>query len=332
MKKVIFILGAIVILVLLAGSCSQQIKETYKNINEIQNEKENCVSGCREPTQLYGNCSSQVEKDENGNCYKTCPYECSDSSPYANCRYDSQCIGCGFKKFRVNCDGSINPEWGDDSILSDGNLDKIVTPKPLQTFEVSNPGDDSQANNDMQATKDGKMREDDLPEYEKELTKGSYIEDNDNIAKNTNNTPYLNPDENDISLDIIKPRSCGDIHFHYYNMNANPSGNVLDSVARSGGILSNKLENGIKNAVNEQNATQNSPNYNSAYNYGAPGTKFPTDEQGQIKQYTVNYEDRPSITGIFQDTGPLGANIGQYGTHIKGCNCPPSGSDVDTTK
>ena len=64
----------------------------------------------------------------------------------------------------------INPEWGDNSILNDGNLDKIVTPKPLQTFEVSSPTDDDQANNDMQTTKDGRMDEDDLPEYEKELS------------------------------------------------------------------------------------------------------------------------------------------------------------------
>lgn len=324
MKKVIFILGAIVVLVLLAGTCSQQIKETYKNINE----KENCMNGCKEPTQLYGNCSSQVEKDENGNCYKTCPYECSDSSPHANCRYDSQCMGCGFKKFRVNCDGSINPEWGDNSILGNNNLDNIVTPKPLQTFELSSPADSAQTNNDMQSTKDGKTGNDDLPEYEKELTKGSYIEDNNNLANNTNNTPYINPDESGENLSIIKPGSCGDIHFHYYNMNANPSGNALESVARSGGIMSNKLENGVQNAVDQRNATINSPDYNSAYNFGTPGTHFPTDEQGQIKQYKVNYKDRPSITGVFQDTGPLGANIGQYGTHIKGCNCPPGGSDV----
>lgn len=332
MKKVIFILGAIVVLVLLAGTCSQQIKETYKNINEIQNEKENCMTGCKQPTQLYGNCSSQVEKDANGNCYKTCPYECSDASPYANCRYDSQCIGCGFKKFRVNCDGSINPEWGNNTVLNGNNLDKIVTPKPLQTFEISSPNDEAQKDDDMQTTKDGKMGEDELPQYEKELTKGSYIKDNDNLAINTNSTPYINPDESGEDLNIIRPGSCGDIHFHYYNMNANPSGEGLDSVARLGGILSNQLENGIQNSIKTQNAIKNSPNYNSAYNYGAPGTHFPTDEQGQIKQYTVNYEDRPSITGIFQDTGPLGANIGQYGTHIKGCNCPPAGSDVDTTK
>ena len=37
MKKVIFVLGAIVVLVLLAGTCSQQIKETYRNINEMNN-------------------------------------------------------------------------------------------------------------------------------------------------------------------------------------------------------------------------------------------------------------------------------------------------------
>lgn len=332
MKKVIFILGAIVVLVLLAGTCSQQIKETYKNINEIQNEQENCMTGCKQPTQLYGNCSSQVEKDENGNCYKTCPYECSDASPYANCRYDSQCMGCGFEKFRVNCDGSINPEWGDNSVLSDNNLDKIYTPKPLQTFEDSSPADENQKNEDMQTDTDGKKGKMLLPEYEQQLTKGSYIEDNDNLARNTNNTPYINPDESGEDLNMIKPGCCGDIHFHYYNMNANPSGNSLDSVARAGGIISNKMQNGMQKAVDYKKAVQNSPDYNSAYNYGVPGTQFPTDAKGALKQFTVKYEDRPSITGMFQDTGPLGANIGQYGTHIKGCNCPPSGSDVDTTK
>ena len=329
MKKVIFVLGAIVVLVLLAGVCSKQIKETYRNINEMNNEKQNCMGGCREPTQLYGNCSSKVEKDENGNCYKSCPYECSDSSPYANCRYDSQCMGCGFKKFRVNCDGSINPEWGDSTVLSNNNLDKIVTPKPLQTFEDSSPNDDAQANEDMQTSKDSKKGRETLPEHEKELTKGSYVEDNDNLARNTNDTPYINPDENAESIDIIRPGCCGDIHFHYYDMNSNPSGNALESLARAGGILSNKMQNGVDKAIDQQNALQNSPNYNSAYNFGAPGTKFPTDEQGQIKQFTVNYKDRPSVTGMFQDTGPLGANIGQYGTHIKGCNCPPGGSTVN---
>ena len=181
----------------------------------------------------------------------------------------------------------------------------------------------------MQASKDSKKGREALPEYEKELTKGSYVEDNDNLARNTNDTPYINPDENEESIDIIRPGSCGDIHFHYYDMNSNPSGNALESLARAGGILSNKMQNGVDKAVDQQNALQNSPNYNSAYNFGAPGTKFPTDEQGQIKQFTVNYEDRPSVTGMFQDTGPLGANIGQYGTHIKGCNCPPGGSTVN---
>ena len=331
MKKVIFILGAIIVLVLLAGTCSQQIKETYKNINTIQNEKQDCMTGCRNPTQLYGNCSSEIEKDENGNCYKKCPYECSDSSPYANCRYDSQCMGCGFKKFRVNCDGSINPEWGDNSVLNENNLDKIITPKPLPTFETSSPHDDDQSNEDMQTSKDSNKDANDLPEYKTELTKGSYIDDNDNLATNTNSTPYINPDDNDENLNIIKPGCCGDIHFHYYNMNPNPSGNAIDSMARAGGILSNKMQNGVQNSINQQNATENSPNYNSAYNYGAPGTQFPTNAQGKINQFAVKYEDRPSITGIFEDTGPLGANIGQYGTHIKGCNCPPSGSDVNST-
>ena len=151
--------------------------------------------------------------------------------------------------------------------------------------------------------------------------------------------PAITPDENakyyaefTVDLDIIKPGACGDIHFHYYEMNSNPSGGLLNSLARAGGLIQNQMQNGIQNSNNKQDELKSSPDYNSAYNYGAPGSQFPTDEQGQIKQYNVKYTDRPSITGIFQDKGPLGANIGQYGTHIKGCNCPPSGSDVDSTK
>ena len=45
----------------------------------MNNEKQNCYGEVVENLQLYGNCSSKVEKDENGNCYKSCPYECSDS-------------------------------------------------------------------------------------------------------------------------------------------------------------------------------------------------------------------------------------------------------------
>ena len=155
---------------------------------------------------------------------------------------------------------------------------------------------------------------------------------NTRLARNTNNMPYINPDENGDNIDIIRPGCCGDIHFHYYDMNSNPSGNALESLARAGGILSNKMQNGVQKAMNNQKAVQNSKGYNSAYNYGAPGTQFPTDAQGALKQFTVNYEERPSITGMFQVGGPLGANIGQYGTHIKGCNCPPCSSDVDPTK
>tara|TARA_B100000925_G_scaffold289339_1_gene272015 strand:+ start:4042 stop:5019 length:978 start_codon:yes stop_codon:yes gene_type:complete len=325
MKKVIFILGAIVILVLLAGSCSQQIRETYKNINEIENEKDNCMTGCKAPTQLYGNCSSQIEKDENGNCYKTCPYECSDASPYANCKYDSQCMGCGFKKFRVNCDGSINPEWGDNSIIEDNSdLSKIHTPKPLQTFEASNPSDGNKDMSDYQSKLDSKKGNIELPD--------SIKNDNDNLAKNTNSTPYINPDENNGNLDEVKPGCCGDIHFHYYDMNSNPSGGNIYSVARGGGILSNRMQNGIQNAEDYKKSVENSSDHNSGYNYGAPGTQFPTDSQGALKQFTVDYEERPSVTGMFQVGGPLGANIGQYGNHIKGCNCPPCSSDVDPTK
>ncbi len=315
MKQAIYFLIAIFILVLIAGVGSKQIRETYDNINTVSNKEQKCMDGCNPPEKLYGNCSNKIEKDSDGNCYKTCPYECNDSSPYSNCRYDTQCMGCGFKKFRINCDGSINPEWSDNTSLDDqSNLDNINQPNPLQQYDSSGPQDENQSNQDMATSKDGK--------------KGSITQPGDFVTENINDTPYINPEESMEDLSKIQPGCCGDIHFHYYNVNSNPSGNSLDSMIRSGGMIENRLQNGIQNAVDYQNNLQNSSDYNSAYNYGAPGTQFPTDEQGQISQYRVKYEDRPSVTGLFDDTGPLGANIGQYGTHIKGCNCPPGGSDI----
>ena len=41
---------------------------------------------------------------------------------------------------------------------------------------------------------------------------------------------------------------------------------------------------------------------------------------GQINQYSVQYTSRPSITGMFTETGPLGANIGAF-DDLHDCNC-----------
>lgn len=56
------------------------------------------------------------------------------------------------------------------------------------------------------------------------------------------------------------------------------------------------------------------------YNYGAPGSKENVNAE-MIKIYRVNYAKRPSLTGIYTDTGPLGANIGCYDSQTQGCNC-----------
>lgn len=56
------------------------------------------------------------------------------------------------------------------------------------------------------------------------------------------------------------------------------------------------------------------------YNYGAPGSKENASAE-MIKIYRVNYAKRPSLTGIYTDTGPLGANIGCYDSQTQGCNC-----------
>lgn len=58
----------------------------------------------------------------------------------------------------------------------------------------------------------------------------------------------------------------------------------------------------------------------NVYNYGEPGsTENPNSEM--IKIFSVKYPKRPSLTGIYTDTGPLGANIGCYDSQTQGCNC-----------
>ena len=56
----------------------------------------NCPAGCVAPTELSGNCNS-LEKDANGNYYKTCPYECTKTFG-SGCELDQQCTPCGSRK------------------------------------------------------------------------------------------------------------------------------------------------------------------------------------------------------------------------------------------
>ena len=81
---------------------------------------------------------------------------------------------------------------------------------------------------------------------------------------------------------------------------------------RAGGIISSE--------VTDQTVPTSQSNDSSAYNYGVPGTEFPTDSMGQVDQYAVEYKERPSVTGMFTETGPMGANIGAF-EDLHDCNC-----------
>lgn len=98
-------------------------------------------------------------------------------------------------------------------------------------------------------------------------------------------------------------------------INYNPSSaintNEYTPPPRAGGIVSSDVTNAI---------TSSESNDSSAYNYGAPGTESPTDSMGQVDQYAVEYKERPSVTGMFTDTGPMGANIGAF-EDLHDCNC-----------
>jgi len=70
-----------------------------------------CPNGCTAPSELTGNCDS-LEKDENGNYYKNCPYECSGPG----CQYDQQCTDCGAFKITGLWDKNGNYIGQDESV------------------------------------------------------------------------------------------------------------------------------------------------------------------------------------------------------------------------
>jgi len=308
---------AIFTLLLIAGISNRYLRESYTNIKEMNDSDESisCTRGCSPAKKIYGNCNSKVEKDNQGRCYKTCPYECPNSESYSSCRYDSECSGCGVTRFRVNCDGSLNPEWGDDTTLDNPVINNTKQPQRLQKYTGFGPSDEMAKTADFQNNKDGLDTKDIDP-------------DKINVSEHINSMPYIDPqDPIENSTTDIKPECCGDIHYHYYMMNPNPSGSTLDDISRAGGIISNKLQDGVHNAVRRQKQIRDSSKYNSAYNYGVPGSEFPTDAEGALQQFTVKYKERPSVTGMFEVNGPLGANIGMYGNHLQGCNCPPADAE-----
>ena len=55
-------------------------------------------------------------------------------------------------------------------------------------------------------------------------------------------------------------------------------------------------------------------------NYGETGSTENVQAE-MMKTYKVEYAKRPSLTGIYTETGPLGANIGCYDSQTQACNC-----------
>jgi len=58
----------------------------------------------------------------------------------------------------------------------------------------------------------------------------------------------------------------------------------------------------------------------NALNYGENNSTENVQAE-MMKTYKVEYAKRPSLTGIYTETGPLGANIGCYDSQTQACNC-----------
>lgn len=97
------------------------------DIADFFNDKKKC-NGCVKPKSMYGNCSDTIHKDDKNNCFIECPYVCEKLNFSKDfCKYDVDCSDCGITKFKIDCNGSLNEIYGNNTIYTyeDINEDKF---------------------------------------------------------------------------------------------------------------------------------------------------------------------------------------------------------------
>lgn len=89
----------------------QEKPVVVEGFNDGCPEGKSCPKGCNRPTRITGNCS-QIYKEDDGRCYKLCPFECTD--PMSDCGYNECCEGCGKVKIYVDCQSGEALNMGPD--------------------------------------------------------------------------------------------------------------------------------------------------------------------------------------------------------------------------
>ena len=78
-----------------------------------------CMKGCKEPSEITEQCGSSIYRDIENKCYKLCTYTCESID--APCIANDCCVGCKQKKFEVPC-GDLIPKGADPGISTDGTF------------------------------------------------------------------------------------------------------------------------------------------------------------------------------------------------------------------
>ena len=222
-----------VVVLLIIFIISFLIYISYPNFKEGMKSK-TCSKGCKKPEKITKSCKDKIYRDENDGCYKKCPYSCDDPFKKNGCKTDKDCLGCGFKQLKINCDGTMEPVI-EKEVKVDNKLHKLA----------SNLG---------------------------------------SLLKNKLKTE------------------------HHVFVHHNHNNSCQNYRVKKGGILSDQHNSLPKKHMSSKNV----------YNFGEPGSDS-HDREKQVKNFSVDYTNRPTITGMFTETGPFGFNIGSYSPYKSNC-------------
>lgn len=315
--KIILLLFGLAVIVGFSMQYLQSNKElVIEGFNSGCPEGEPCPHGCNKPTKIKGNCGSKIYKDNNGQCYKLCPYECTD--PMAKCSYNECCDDCGKIKVYVDC------QTGNEL---NNNVD-LNNPTQESNYSASsiNTGATDSSKNDIQGSVVNNE------DYENEVaanTSQTSVQTSSQLpsqsqdattqqAKTQQQTTKDNQDNNDT------PTSTIEYHNHYYGLI--PKDFVLNTQEeqqtnipivnnntqqgtpnpyRQGGDISDKLDDQTSRINYGLSKKQDSSTVMNYGTYGSPKTS------NAITSYETQQKTQPqplTATGMYVENTTPGFN------------------------
>lgn len=298
LQVILVVFGVLIAVALAFQYFQRQQKINIEGFNNNECPKVPCPSGCNPPTKLSDNCS-QIYTEDDGRCYKLCPFECTD--PMSECVTNDCCENCGKVKLYVDC--KTGDKLHTEPDLNDPNQETNYSSSTINTCTTN------KSRNDIQ----GSVLEDDARDRD--------------VVANTSQTSVqtsLQRSKAETRTQKEKEPTVIEYHNHYYGIIDNKSSDLgkrisytcipqLDVVVQQRGTSNPYRQGGdIDDKLDEQTKVMNyglskKQDASSVMNYGAYGTPKSSNAATTYKE-AQSASQNLTATGMYMENTTPGFN------------------------